>query len=94
MPAKTYKQDDKNDIAYRLKNLRRATGSTQQRLGDHLEISRSTYTYYEMAKTVPDVFSLYRIAQFYAISIDAFFADRTHFQSVLARIKASIKTNA
>lgn len=64
---------DKSLLAANLKILRLNCGYAQKNIADMLGVNRSTYTYYEAGKTMPDVETLNKLAKFYEISIDAFF---------------------
>ncbi|MFI3325162.1 MAG: helix-turn-helix transcriptional regulator [Clostridia bacterium] len=51
---------------------RKLNGLTQAFVAEKLNISRSTYTYYETGKTEPSFNSLAILAKMYNISVDAF----------------------
>lgn len=57
-------------INYNLKRLRLYCGLTQKQIADMLNIDRSTYTYYETGKTVPDVETLKKLSRLYYITLD------------------------
>jgi len=57
-------------INYNLKRLRLYCGLTQKQIADQLNIDRSTYTYYETGKTVPDVETLKKLSRLYYITLD------------------------
>ncbi|MEI6578222.1 MAG: helix-turn-helix transcriptional regulator [Eubacteriales bacterium] len=57
-------------INYNLKRLRLYCGLTQKQIADQLNIDRSTYTYYETGKTVPDVETLRKLSRLYYITLD------------------------
>jgi len=57
-------------INYNLKRLRLYCGLTQKQIADLLNIDRSTYTYYETGKTVPDVETLKKLSRLYYITLD------------------------
>ena len=42
---------------------------SQQEIVDYLWIDRSTYAYYEIMKTIPDIFTLIKLREFYNIDI-------------------------
>ena len=50
------------DLATKLKRYRLQVGFTQKNVAEVLNISRSTYTYYELGKTSPDPATLNHIA--------------------------------
>lgn len=55
-----------------LKNIRVASGYTQQNVADLLGIDRSTYAYYELGKTEPSIRNLKRLSALYKIPMDKF----------------------
>lgn len=57
-------------LAASLRLLRKEHEYTQQQVADAVGIDRSTYTTYEAAQNVPNVFILNRIAGLYKISVD------------------------
>ena len=57
-------------LGERLKFLRAKNGFTQKQVSEALSIDRSTYTYYEIGKTNPDVNMLRKLSRLYNISID------------------------
>lgn len=63
--------ETKKELAENIKAMRKDMGFTQQQMADALGIERSTYTYYETAKTLPDIFTLIRISKIF--NIDVFF---------------------
>ena len=56
-----------------LRKLRLKAGYSQKNVADLLNVSRSTYTYYETGKTSPDPFTLNRIARIFGVSMTDFF---------------------
>lgn len=56
-----------------LKELRKDTGLTQQKLADTLGISRVNYTRYETDVSCPDFDTLVALADFYDVSLDYIF---------------------
>ena len=67
-----YKNDKKSHLAKTLRYLRVNAGFTQQNMANVLRINRSTYTYYEMGKTTPDIQSLKILADVLKVDIDVF----------------------
>lgn len=67
-----YKKNDKNHLAKTLRTHRVAAGFTQQNIADVLNINRSTYTYYETGKTMPDINTLKILSDIFQISIEVF----------------------
>ena len=57
-------------LAASLRLLREEHEYTQQQVADAVGIDRSTYTAYEVAKNMPNVFILDCIAGLYKISVD------------------------
>lgn len=56
-----------------LRTLRVNAGLKQETLAGFLQISRSTYSYYELGVTTPNVSALYLLSQFYGVPADIFF---------------------
>ncbi len=57
-------------LAQMLRQHRTRSGYSQSQLGNILGVERSTYTYYETAKTIPVIFDLMRLADLYRLSLD------------------------
>lgn len=57
-------------FAQRLRQLRRASGLTQQKMAESLDVQRSTYAYYEIGATTPSFKTLRQIAVMYGVSVD------------------------
>ncbi|MEZ3497685.1 MAG: helix-turn-helix domain-containing protein [Lachnospiraceae bacterium] len=57
-------------LAASLRFLRQEREYTQQEIADAAGIERTTYTTYETARNIPNVFILARIAELYGISVD------------------------
>ena len=64
-------------IGERLRELRIKSGFTQSQIAKILNIDRSTYSYYEIGKTTPDVSTLMSLTKIFNISIDNLLADET-----------------
>lgn len=60
-------------LAVTLRALRVNAGMKQDTVAKFLQISRSTYSYYELGVTTPDVSTLYLLSQFYHVPVDVFF---------------------
>lgn len=58
------------ELATSLRLLREEHRYSQQKVADMIGIDRTTYTAYETAKNMPNVFILDRIAGLYKISVD------------------------
>ncbi len=61
---------DLNLFAKKLKFVRECYDMSQQEVADILQIDRSTYSYYEIGKTQPNLSVLYTISQLFAVSVD------------------------
>lgn len=64
------KETAQSPLAERLRELRVASGMTQQEVADHLQLKRSTYAYYETGAISPSFETLQRIAAEYLVSVD------------------------
>lgn len=69
-------------INERLRELRIKSGYTQSQIAKILNIDRSTYSYYEIGKTMPDISVLMTLAKVFNISISELLADETSPRSV------------
>lgn len=69
-------------INERLRELRIKSGYTQNQIAKILNIDRSTYSYYEIGKTMPDISVLLTLAKIFNISINELLADETSPHSV------------
>ena len=58
-----------NSLISNLKFYRQNSGFTQQQVADALHIERTTYTYYEIGKTLPNLITLKKLAQIYHVSV-------------------------
>ena len=67
-----YKRIERNHLAKTLRRLRVTAGYTQQNIADILNINRSTYTYYETGKTMPDIHTLKILSNVLNVPIDIF----------------------
>lgn len=64
-------------INERLRELRIKSGYTQNQIAKILNIDRSTYSYYEIGKTMPDISVLLTLAKIFNISISELLADES-----------------
>lgn len=64
------KEDIKNILATRIKQLRLENDIPQVIVASELEIARSTYAGYEIGKNEPDIYTLVKIADYYKVSLD------------------------
>lgn len=63
---------DKKHIGKKLKELRKKSNLSQQKIADICSISRSTYSHYEIGLTLITTLTLYTLCKHYKISIDDF----------------------
>lgn len=54
----------------KLRYLRESYELKQKQLADFLNIERSTYSYYESGKIMPDISSIAKLSDFYLVSCD------------------------
>lgn len=76
-------------IGERLRELRIKSGFTQSQIAKVLNIDRSTYSYYEIGKTTPDVSTLMALAKIFNISIDNLLADEIPHRSLAQKKPAA-----
>ena len=62
-------------LAETLKTQRKKYGYSQLQISAYLGINRSTYTYYESGHTSPSIYTLYRLALLYGISVADLFPE-------------------
>lgn len=62
-------------INERLRELRIKSGYTQYQIAKILNIDRSTYSYYEIGKTMPDITVLLKLSRIFNIPINEMLAD-------------------
>lgn len=65
--------ESENFLGNQLRKLRISLGATQATVAKMLNVSRSTYSYYELGTTRPDPATLARLSQWYDVPIDFFF---------------------
>jgi Predicted transcriptional regulators len=53
------------DICKKIKKFRKKAGYTQQQIANLLNIDRSTYSYYESGRTIPDLKTLFKLAEIF-----------------------------
>ena len=58
------------EFAERLRTLRREMDLTQNKLADILETTQRKISYWERGKVEPDLYSLWKIADFFEVSVD------------------------
>lgn len=57
-------------LSQKLKTLRENCGYTQEQVANVLNIERSSYTYYEIGKTEPNLSSLVKLANLFKVSVE------------------------
>ena len=62
-------------LGRKLRNLRQQKGITQREIAAILNIDRSTYTYYEGGRTLPDIQTVARLAKMYGVTVDYLLSD-------------------
>lgn len=60
---------NKKDLAENLKLIREYRKLSQQKVTNILHVDRSTYIYYEVAKTEPDIFTIIKLAEFFNVEL-------------------------
>jgi transcriptional regulator with XRE-family HTH domain len=60
-------------FAQRLRSARLAANLSQKGLAWHLQIGQDTISNYERGKVIPDILTVFRLAQVLAVEIDYFF---------------------
>lgn len=63
-------QEHKKQLVARLKQLRLENETPQSFVAAELGIARSTYACYEAGKNEPDIYTLWKLADIYGISLD------------------------
>ncbi len=69
MDKKKYVENSK-DLAFKLRRCRQEKGIIQKDMAKLLNVERSTYTYYELAKTTPSIFTLIEISKVLNIDLN------------------------
>lgn len=64
-------QENKKKLIARLKQLRLENETPQAMVAAELDIARSTYACYEAGKNDPDIYTLWKLADIYGISLDS-----------------------
>lgn len=75
MDSSSYVSVPGESLASKLRRYRLRIGFTQSNVAEVLNITRSTYTYYESGRTSPDPATLNRIAKLFGVSVEEFFDD-------------------
>jgi len=61
---------DPKKFAERLRELRERVGLTQEELGEKIGAKRTTVSSWELAYRIPELVAVYRLAEFFGVSID------------------------
>lgn len=75
-----------DEFARRLRKIRIKRKFTQQEVADFLNVSRSTYTYYETGKTEPSLENILKLSKLYKVSTD-FLINGKKFDKIIDRSK-------
>ena len=62
------------ELAIRMRRIRVTSGLTQQMVASCLQISRSTYGYFENGKSMPSREMLDKLAKLYDVPVEVFYA--------------------
>lgn len=81
-------------IAYNIRFLREQRNWTQQKLADHLVISRSTVTKWENNQLSPDLTSLIKLSRIFGVTIDYLVGNTIHQEDILKEFKKIYRSNA
>ncbi len=65
--------DYRQDFSKMLRQARTARGLTQQEVAEALHMTRSTYTYYESGRTLPDILTMRTLSLLFAVPPEIFF---------------------
>lgn len=57
-------------ISRTLKEKRKEHGLTQTEAGEIIGTTKTTYATWEQCRSMPDVYTLYRLAKFYGVTMD------------------------
>lgn len=68
-----------------LRNLRTGLGFTQLQVAEALNIDRSTYTYYETGKTVPDIKTIMKLMKIFNVSYEELLGEKSNKNSFANR---------
>ncbi|SJZ82945.1 helix-turn-helix domain-containing protein [Selenihalanaerobacter shriftii] len=67
-------------LKHRLKQLRTEKKLTQKELGDHLELTPATISFYEIGRRTPDYETLINISNYFDVSLD-YLLGKTHIRN-------------
>ncbi len=57
------------ELAKNMRFLRKCYGFTQQKVAKSMGITRSSYSYYESGRVLPDLYALIKLCEFYDIEL-------------------------
>lgn len=80
------------DIAVQIKNARTRAGYTQEQAAEALSVSRQTVSNWEKAKTYPDIASVVKMSDLYAISLDVLLKGETAQSAYVTYLQESTDT--
>lgn len=81
-------------VASNLIKLRQKAGMTQAELGEKLNYSDKTVSKWERGESIPDAYSLLRLAGIYGLTVDELLHDDSGWQDPVAKAKAEEKAAA
>lgn len=70
MPYRKIRRKKDKKLGETLRKLRETAGLPQWDIADKLAVSRTTYTYCETGKILPDVYSIRFLARFHGMTIE------------------------
>lgn len=62
--------DYREDLSKVLRRIRTSCGLSQREVAEALHMNRSTYTYYETAKVIPDIITLKKLAEIFSVPLE------------------------
>jgi transcriptional regulator with XRE-family HTH domain len=65
-----YDSSENLNLGKNLSHLRKKRGMSQKQVADFLNVHRTTYTYYEIGKTVPSLRTLMQLANLFEVDLD------------------------
>ena len=84
--------EEPNFLGDRMRVIRLDHGLKQSDVAEALHVSRSTYSYYETGASCPDPQVLAKLANFYDLSINAFFSEEYPPQPCVSMSRDSVGT--
>lgn len=66
----------------KLKKLRKNHGFTQKEVANALHIDRTTYSYYEHGKILPNIYTVARLSELYNVSCDYLIKNNVNCESM------------